>query len=162
MHSSALIRWPERYNPERTAVHVRNEMEMPVSPESLWPWLVRAKLWPTWYPNSQNVSVEGGGQDLVPGSRFRWKTFGVTLDSKVEEFVPRERLAWSARSAGIDVYHAWLIERRPSGCYVLTEESQNGLMARLSAALRPNNMGEYHQLWLEELLSRAKTGPPPG
>jgi hypothetical protein len=86
----------------------------------------------------------------------------VTLDSKVEEFVPRERLAWSARSAGIDVYHAWLIERRPPGCYVLTEESQNGLMARLSAALRPNNMRKYHQLWLEELLSRANTGPPPG
>jgi hypothetical protein len=97
----------------------------------------------------------------MSGSRFRWKTFGVTLDSKVEQFVPFERLAWSAHSTGIDVYHAWLIERRSSGCYVLTEESQNGLMARLSSMLRPNNMSRYHQLWLEQLLAKARTGPPP-
>jgi Polyketide cyclase / dehydrase and lipid transport len=157
----SMIRWPENYRPERTAVHVRNEMEMQVQAETVWTWLVRAKLWPTWYPNSQNVTIEGGGPDLMSGSRFRWKTFGVTLDSKVEEFVPFERLAWSAHSTGIDVYHAWLIERRSSGCYVLTEESQNGLMARLSSMLRPNNMSRYHQLWLEQLLAKARTGPPP-
>ncbi|MDA4112843.1 MAG: SRPBCC family protein [Thaumarchaeota archaeon] len=156
-----MIRWPENYRPGKTAVHVSNEMEMQEPAETVWAWLVRAKLWPTWYPNSQNVTIEGGGSDLMAGSRFRWKTFGVTLDSKVEEFVPTERLAWSAHSTGVDAYHAWLIERRPSGCHVLTEESQNGLMARLSNTLRPNNMSIYHQLWLEQLLAKAKTGLPP-
>ena len=91
-------------------------------------------------PTRQNVTIEGGGSDLMAGSRFRWKTFGVTLDSKVEEFVPPERLAWSAHSTGIDVYHAWLIQKRPSGCHVLTEESQNGLMARLSSMIEADNM----------------------
>ncbi|MGA2200020.1 MAG: SRPBCC family protein [Nitrososphaerales archaeon] len=139
---------------------MRNELEMPAPAESVWAWLIRAKLWPTWYPNSQNVLIEGGGPDLRPGSRFRWKTFGVTLSSKVEEFVPAERLAWSARSPGVATYHAWVIERRPSGCYVLTEESQNGLMARLSNALRPDNMSKYHQLWLERLMAKALSGLP--
>jgi uncharacterized protein YndB with AHSA1/START domain len=91
-----VIRWPEDRKPEKSAVHVRNELEMPASPEVVWSWLVRAALWPTWYPNSQNVVIEGGGHDLRPGSKFRWKTFGITLDSEVEEFVPSERLAWSA------------------------------------------------------------------
>jgi hypothetical protein len=86
----------------------------------------------------------------------------VTLNSKVEEFVPPERLSWSARSAGVSAYHAWLIERRASGCYVLTEESQNGMLARLSSALRPNNMKRYHQLWLEQLMAKAMSGPPTG
>ena len=156
-----MIRWPERYRPERTSVHVRNEIEIPAANEVVWAWLVRAKLWPTWYPNSKDVKIEGGGADLAQSVKFRWKTFGVTLDSTVEEFVPPERLAWSARSLGIDVYHAWLVERLPSSCHVITEESQNGLMARLSNAMRPNNMGRFHQVWLERLRVMASTGQPP-
>lgn len=155
-----MIRWPEKHGPEETAVHVRNELDMPVQPEAVWPWLVRAQLWPTWYPNSANVAIEGGGPDLKPASKFRWKTFGVTLDSEVKEFVPPERLAWSARSTGVDAYHGWLIERRPAGCHVLTEETQNGTLARLGNALRPQNMGKMHQVWLERLLEKAKSGPP--
>ena len=94
------------------------------------------------------------------GSTFRWKTFGVTLDSRVEEFVPFERLTWSARAMGIDAYHAWLIEATPAGCHVKTEETQNGWLATLNSALRPNHMRQKHQAWLEGLLSRARTGPP--
>jgi len=156
-----LIRWPEKQSPELTKVHVRNELEIPVSSEVVWAWLIRAELWPTWYGNSKRVVIEGGGPDLRLGSRFRWTTFGVRLDSRVEEFVPGERLAWSARATGIDAYHAWLIEARPSGCYVLTEETQNGLLARLSDMLRPQNMSKQHQNWLESLQRKAAEGPPP-
>jgi len=155
-----LIRWPEGYAPDRTAVHVRRELDMPVPPEAVWPWVVRAGLWSTWYPEFHDVVIEGGGPDLRLGVRFRWRTFGVTLDSKVEEFVPFERLAWSARSRGIDAYHAWLIERLPSGCHVVTEETQNGWVARLNSALRPGSVGGIHQIWLERLLEKAKGGQP--
>ena len=42
-----------------------------------------------WYENAANVTfLEGHPPDLGPGVRFRWKTFGVTLESKVLEFVP--------------------------------------------------------------------------
>jgi uncharacterized protein YndB with AHSA1/START domain len=156
-----LIRWPENYSPDKTKVHVRNELEMPVSSQVVWAWLVRAELWPTWYQNSKRVLIEGGGPDLRLGSRFRWTTFGVRLDSEVEEFVPGERLGWTARAAGIDAYHAWLIESRPSGCHVLTEENQNGWLASLSNMLRPQNMSKQHQNWLENLQRKAAEGPPP-
>jgi uncharacterized protein YndB with AHSA1/START domain len=156
-----LIHWPEKYSPDRTKVHVRNQLEMRVPSEVVWAWLIRAGLWPTWYRNSKRVVIEGGEPDLRPGSKFRWTTFGVRLDSKVEEFVPGERLAWSARATGIDAYHAWLIENRPSGCYVLTEETQNGWLARLSNVLRPRNMSMQHQNWLEGLQRKAAEGLPP-
>jgi len=156
-----MIRWPEKYDPRRTGVHVRNELEIPASRETVWAWLVRAELWPTWYRNSAKVVIEGGGPDLMPGLRFKWTTFGVRLDSKVEEFVPDERLAWSARASGIDAYHAWLIEATPAGCHVLTEETQNGWLARLNNSLRPHNMSRQHQGWLEGLSGKAKEGPPP-
>jgi uncharacterized protein YndB with AHSA1/START domain len=156
-----MIDWPEKYRPDRTAVHVHNEMGMPAPAETVWAWLVRADLWPSWYPNSQNVEVEHGAEGLQLGSRFRWKTFGVNLKSKVEEFVPYERLGWTSRAMGIDSYHAWLIERRPAGCHVITEENQNGWLARLSHAMRPSNTSRYHQIWLQKLLEKAKSGLPP-
>ncbi len=156
-----MIRWPERYLPDRAGVHVRNELEMRVPPERVWAWLVRAALWPTWYPNAHDVVIVGGGPDLSAGADFTWKTFGVALRSRVEEFVPTERLAWTGRSAGLDVYHAWLIERRPAGCHVLTEESQNGALPRIGHALRPRHMEELHQVWLDQLLAQAQRGMPP-
>lgn len=154
------IRWPARFRPDRAPVHVRNEIEVEAPPERVWAWLVRATRWPEYYPNASHVRVEGGGPDLRAESRFRWRTFGVSLRSQVEEFEPVERLAWSARGMGVDVYHAWLLSLRASGCHVLTEESQYGALARLDHTLRPRRMGRWHQLWLEKLRDRAVAGPP--
>ena len=85
----------------------------------------------------------------------------MTLDSIVEEFVPCERLGWAARSTGIDAYHAWLIERLPSGCRVTSEETQKGWVARLNNAFRPKSVARIHQTWLDRLLEKARSGPPP-
>jgi len=142
-------------------VHVSNQLEMAVSADRVWAWLIRAKLWPTWYSNSANVIIDDGKPDLHLGTTFKWKTFGLNLESKVEEFVPYERLAWTAHGVGIHAYHAWLIEERASGCRVLTEENQKGILAKLNKLLRPKNMEKYHQTWLEGLHSKAKSGPPP-
>lgn len=135
-------------------------MEMPVSPEAVWAWLVRAQLWPTWCPEFRDLVIEGGGPDLKLGSRFRWRAYRVALASRVEEFTEPEQIGWTARARGIDAYHAWLIERRPSGCHILTEETQNGLVARLNEALRPKFMGRMQRIWIERLVEKAKGGPP--
>jgi hypothetical protein len=156
-----MINWPAKYSPERTRVYVKNELEMDAKPEAVWAWLVRAPLWPTWYTNSANVVIEGGSPDLKAGSTFHWKTFGASLISKVEEFVPSERLGWSARGTGIDAYHAWLIEATPGGSHVLTEETQKGFLAGINALLRPNHTHNWHQAWLEGLRSQARKGTPP-
>lgn len=155
-----MIRWPDSRRPERSSVHVSNEIDTRAQPEAVWAWLVRATLWPSWYGNSHNVAIEGGGSDLKAGSTFRWRTFGVSLRSHVEEFVPFQRLAWSADGMGVHAYHAWLVEGRPAGSHIITEETQNGWLARASASLRPNNMRDKHQTWLEALRAKAEAGLP--
>ncbi len=47
------------------------------------------------------------------------------------------RLAWDAHCNGVHAYHAWAFERRDSGVYVLTEETQNGWLARLGVLMMP-------------------------
>ena len=94
MVESNKILWPARYEPANCPVHVRNELVMASNPETVWAWLIRAQLWPTWYPNSANIQfLTGQPPELALGTRFRWKTFGITIESTVKEFVPYERLA---------------------------------------------------------------------
>jgi len=155
------IRWPERFRPGRAPVHVRNDLDIDGPGDRVWSWLCRAALWPSWYPNSSEVYIEGGGEDLGLAARFRWRTFGVSLASVVEEFEPATRLSWSARGLGVEVYHGWRIVPTGSGCHVRTEESQYGALTRLDHRLRPGRMHAGHQLWLERLQERARSGPPP-
>ena len=158
-----MIDWPERYNPARTPIHVRNELASPAAPELIWAWLVRVTLWPSWYPNSRNVRIDGGYcTDLSKGCAFTWHTFGVDIRSTVLEFEPPHRVAWNAFGIGVDAYHAWLITPTSTGSHVLTEETQYGWADRLSSWLFPTRMSRFHQLWLERLSASAQSGPPPG
>ena len=150
------IAWPERYATERAAVHVSNHISIEATPDRVWPWLVRASAWPSYYPNAKDVRIDGGADALSPDAHFTWKTFGVKVSSTVREFELNERIAWDGAAVLLDVYHVWLIEPRGSGCWVLTEENQNGLAARAQAVLMPRRMFDGHQLWLERLKAVAE------
>ncbi len=150
------ITWPERYATGRAAAHVSNHITIDAPPEKIWPWLVTASAWPTYYPNAKNVQIDGAAKELSLGVHFTWQTFGLSVSSTVREFVPDERIAWDGFGMLLDVYHAWLIEPRGSGCWVLTEENQNGLAARAQALLMPRRMFKGHRLWLERLKAKAE------
>ncbi len=154
------ITWPDRYAPANVAARVSNEITIAAPPAAVWAQLLRAQDWPSWYPNASHVEIGGGATALSPGARFTWRTFGVAVRSTVREFVPNERIAWDGAGVLLDVYHAWLIEPRPGGCWVLTEEHQNGLAARAQAVLMPKRMYRGHQLWLERLRARVEAGQP--
>jgi uncharacterized protein YndB with AHSA1/START domain len=156
------IRYPAHYHPSNTRVHVVNERVVAAPCERVWAWLVRADLWPAWYPNSSRVRLATPSPaGLALGTRFRWKTFGITLDSVVEEFVPGERIAWTAKATGVDAYHAWLLHPAADGCRVLTEETQHGWVAALSHSVMRHRMRRGHDLWLERLERQAAAGVPP-
>jgi uncharacterized protein YndB with AHSA1/START domain len=160
---STQIEWPARFAPPNCPIHVRNELAIAASPERVWAWLVRAQGWPRWYVNASDVRfLAGAPPDLAAGTRFRWRTFGVRIESTVREWAPPHRLAWDAHSFGVEAYHAWLITPTADGCHVLTEETQHGFLARLGALVMPRRMGRYHQIWLEGLRGRALAGPPGG
>jgi hypothetical protein len=159
MLTNDQIRWPPDF--ANAPVHVSNEMLMDVPCENVWAWLVRADLWPDWYPNSSNIEfLLPLGPTLRLGHIFRWRTFGVHLTSQVREAAFRERLAWNARGLGIRAYHAWLIKEEKGGCRVRTEERQYGFLCRLGNLVFPHRMFKGHQMWLERLQEKARGGPP--
>ncbi len=162
----STIHWPEQYLPANTHVHVSNEIIIPAPVETVWAWLIRAESWPGWYPNSADIHfISHGGPDLRDRSRFRWRTFGARISSKVLEFEPYRRIAWQAHGIGIDAWHAWLLSPLPAEggqdrTHVVTQETENGWRARLGNALMPKRISAMHQLWLQGLSAKASSGPP--
>jgi hypothetical protein len=132
------VHWPEKYQPLETAVHVSNELLMAAPAERIWAWLIRATLWLTWYEDAKDVVMKGGSyHDLFPRARFHWKTFGLSIESVVQEFIPRERIGWTGLGFGMDVYHGWVIEPRGSGCYVLPRRTRTAWPLVRSRCWRP-------------------------
>jgi hypothetical protein len=150
------IRWPDRFLPDRAPVHVVNSIAVKASPEAVWKVLIRAADWSSYYGNASKVVIEDGGSDLFEEARFTWHTFGVDLETQVQEFEPFERIAWLATAPMIEAYHAWLIVPADGGCRVITEETQRGLAAHAGRVFFPGRMERQHQLWLEGLARVAR------
>ena len=156
--STDTINWPAKYHPDNSAIHIVNTLQMDVPSQKVWDCLVNAIDWPTFYPNASSVRILNGPQHpLAMGTLFQWKTFGLTIKTKVTEFEPYQRLAWQAQSFGMSVCHAWLITPNANGCHVRTEETQNGFLPKIASFLQPGNIHKQHQIWLEGLHAQAAT-----
>jgi hypothetical protein len=165
-----------RFNPKKTKVHwavdfdpnkvkvptyAYNEVMCAAPVEAVFAWLMRAPRWPEWYPNSANVKLHSfAGKDLQLGTHFTWNTFGVHVDTYVEEFVPPYRIAWRGFLMGSDVIHAWVFERRGPGSRLITEEVQRGFVCLLARDFFIQGLYQNHQLWLERLAKQAEKGMP--
>ena len=149
-------RWPGACSPTNSPVLARNEIRTGLSPERIWPVLIDAVAWPRWYANARDVVLESGHDRLADGLTFRWVTFGMRITSTVDQFVPARRLGWSGKGLGSAGYHRWeLTPTGDGGCLIVTEEVQQGLLARLLAPLVRRSIERQHQKWLEGLVRTA-------
>jgi hypothetical protein len=154
------VSFPEWALPERSPVYAFNELVLEAPPERVWPWLIRAVRWPEWYGNARNVHIEGDRNDLVMGVRFDWTTFGIRAHTKIEELVPERRLSWSGRGVGATAYHGWVIAPQGTGSRVITEETQQGLVASAGRWFLRRGLLTWHQRWIEGLGTMAASGLP--
>lgn len=149
------VGFPEGKRGEQSPVFTRNELFVSVSPDHVWQRLTDAKDWPRWYANAKNVEIDGGDR-LAPGRTFHWTTFGVRVHTTVEEFVPNHRLSWSGKGLGSSAYHGWVIEEREGGSFVVTEETQQGLIPGLCRHFLRRGLLRWHQVWLEGIAGPAR------
>jgi hypothetical protein len=155
------MRWPDGMEPERAAVHARNELIIPADPGRIWRWLCRASKWSDWYSNCGWVRFpRGGGPDLGPGASFVWKTFGVRVRSAVVIFEPHTEIGWTATAFGLSAYHGWTLEPLAEGCRVVTEGSHNGPLSAMGRWYLRRVLLREHQNWLESLRAMAIAGDP--
>src|SRR5882672_12427520 len=147
------IHWPAGFDPAKADLFSHNDLIINASCERVWSHIVDANNWPTWYPNSKDVQIQGGDPVLRDGTVFRWTTFGLAIESKVHESVPNQRLGWFGYAPGTPptFYHCWYLEPKDAMCRVVMDEAGVGKDA---AGLRQSDetlMHRGHDLWLATL-----------
>jgi hypothetical protein len=151
------INWPTQFDPNQSDFYVHNEIEIKASPEVVWALLVEALEWKNWYDGIQDIRFENSSQTkLEPGAKVFWNSMGQSLNNSVMDCTPYSSLAWQFEEEKIQGYHAWVIIPTESGCKVVTDESQNGKLARLQKKFIPKKLMKQHDNWLRLLKEQAE------
>ncbi len=156
------MRWPIGMEPEHSTVYARNDLVIPAEPHRIWRWLCRAERWPEWYTNCRWITFpDYDGPDLDPGTRFVWKTFGVSVHSQILVHDQSTELGWDATAIGLRAYHGWLFQVVDAGhTRVITEETHAGPLPAIGGWYLRRRLLRKHQEWLEGLSRMAQTGDP--
>ena len=104
------------------------ETEIAAAREVVWEVLTGIERWPSWNPDVKSVSMHGG---LSEGAVFRWKSGPGTITSTLEHVEAPRRVAWTGKAFGLNAIHVYALEARDGTTVVRTEESYDGLVARL-------------------------------
>ena len=102
------------------------EIDAPIV--DVWRILTEIERWPTWNPDVKSVSIEGR---VAEGADFRWKAGPSTISSTLTRVEAPRVIAWTGKTLGIRAIHVWHLEQRDGRTHVYTEESYEGLVARL-------------------------------
>lgn len=151
-HRAPEINWPAGFDPGNADLFSHNALVIDAPCQRIWQHIVDASKWPQWYPNSKDVRIMDGTA-LAQGTVFRWTTFGLPLESKVNEFVPYARIGWYGYAPGSapSFYHTWFLTPQGSGCRVVTDEVGMGKDAAHLRASDESLMHRGHDLWLATL-----------
>jgi uncharacterized protein YndB with AHSA1/START domain len=113
---------------ERAPVVGTSEIEIAARPELVWEVLTAFERWPVWNRDVRSMSLDG---PVAVGSEFRWKAGPGTITSTIARLEPPGLIAWTGRTLGIRAIHVYRLEPRDGATFVRTEESYEGLVARL-------------------------------
>jgi uncharacterized protein YndB with AHSA1/START domain len=105
-----------------------SEIVIDTSPQKVWEVLTAFEDWPSWNPDVRDVSMGG---PVAPGTQFRWKAGPGTITSTLQHVDPPRAIAWTGRTLGIKAVHVWRLEPQNEATHVHTEETFDGLIARL-------------------------------
>ncbi len=153
-HRSLDIHWPKGFMPADADLFSHNDLLINASCERVWRHIVEATKWPEWYPNSKSVQILGAEDSVLrDNSVFRWTTFGIPLESRVNEFVPFSRIGWFGYAPGTSpsFYHTWYLTPEGDGCRVVTDEAGKGESAVHLRNADEGAMHRGHDLWLATL-----------
>ena len=93
------------------------------------------------------------GLPSLPAPCFAGPTFGLPLESRVNEFVPHSRIGWYGYAPGTppSFYHTWYLKPDGEGCLAVTDEVGKGKDAAHLRETDESLMHRGHDLWLATL-----------
>jgi len=120
----------------------------------VWELMSDIERWPEWNPDITEVTLDG---KLEPGVTFRWKSGPGTIKSTLREIRKPEIIGWSGKILGITALHVWRIDSQNGVTRVSTEESWEGLLARLFKGWSTKTIQEAINSGLQHLKTAAES-----
>ena len=136
----------------------KGEIDVAADAETVWKVLATIDRWPDWNPDIKSVSLDGS---VAKGTKFRWKAKSWKIVSVIQNVKRARLLAWTGRMMGIKAIHAWHLEPRGAGTFVVNEESWQGLVARLLRHSLQKAMEKTNASWLACLKTEAERRAKP-
>ena len=109
-------------------VVVEGEIEIAAPIEVVWDVLTTIEDWPQWNADVKSTEIAG---PVAPGTAFRWKAGPGTIKSQLQTVEPQHVIAWTGSWLGISAIHCWRLDRSDGGTRVQSQESVEGVPARL-------------------------------
>jgi hypothetical protein len=97
-------------------------------PEIVYAVIADIAAWPAWNDDVRSVELEGA---VEPGTVFRWKSGPSSLTSTLRVVDPPREIAWTGKTMGIDAVHVFRFEASDGGTLARSDESWDGLLARV-------------------------------
>jgi uncharacterized protein YndB with AHSA1/START domain len=109
-------------------VVAKSEIEIAETPEAVWDVLTDFRAWPSWNPDVKSMSFAG---EVAEGSEFKWKAGPGTITSTIRRVERPRLISWTGKTLGTNAVHVYRLEPRDETTLVSTEESFDGLVARI-------------------------------
>lgn len=118
------------FNANKNApVFAEGQVEIEASPEVIWKIMTDVNNWPNWNPEVSKASLNG---KVKEGNTFQWKAGPGTIKSTIRSVENERLIAWTGKTLSI-IYasHVWKLEPLNGKTMVRTEESWEGIVARI-------------------------------
>lgn len=113
---------------QRAPVVVKSEIEIAGAPEAVWDVLTDFRAWPSWNPDVKSMSFAG---EVAEGSEFKWKAGPGTITSTIRRVERPRLIGWTGKNPRYERRDVYRLEPRDGKTLVSTEESFDGLIARI-------------------------------
>jgi hypothetical protein len=121
--------------------------------ELVWDLLADINRWSQWNADVRSASLPG---PVAPGAVFRWRAGPARLVSTIRTVDRPVEIGWTGRTMGMNAVHVWRLERDGETTIVRTQESWDGLPARLLPRTMRKSLQKTLDAWLEELKTAAE------
>ena len=90
------------------------------------------------------------------GTVFHWQTFGLSIESTIQEIDQPRRIVWSGPAQGIMAIHVWTMTPSENGVLVHTAESWDGAPVRAQPEEMQQALDGSLRGWLQNLKHKAE------
>lgn len=104
------------------------EIEIDADPVVVFAVIADIGAWPSWNRALKSVEIHDSVQ---PGTAFRWKAGPSSLTSTLQVVDRPREIAWTGTTMGIRAIHVFRFDARNGVTIARSEESWDGLLARV-------------------------------